>query len=74
MVYVTHPQPVGDFDICKDFVLMRCLDKFYKYHFKEKLITEVTTGKDKSISMFSILACGHSYLIGVSTKKRRREI
>jgi len=62
---------VNDFDLCKSFVLFRCGDKFYKWNLKQRSLEPIKF-EDGVIQEFSILSCGHNYILGVKTKKKKR--
>jgi hypothetical protein len=63
---------VDDFELCKDFILIRNRDKFLKFLFEERKLKAFESNSSLvKINDLSILSCGHSYILGTKTKKRR---
>jgi hypothetical protein len=69
---VTHHLAISDFDMSRDFVLVRCKEKFFRWVFKSKKMEALVEELDFRQNDFSIISCGHSFLVGVKTKKKKK--
>ena len=60
---------VDDYELARDFIMIRSNRRFFKYSIESK--TFEMFEDSIRINEFDLIACGHSFMLGVKLKQRR---